>query len=63
MNMFWELLEAVIKCMIVFLELNVDPVKEILKIQSSHLYFNEQSGYFEENTRENEVFCSTLERN
>ena len=37
MNMFWELLEAVIKCMIVFQELNFDPVKEILKIQC-HIY-------------------------
>ena len=32
MNMFRELLEAVIKCMIVFQELDFDPVKEILKI-------------------------------
>ena len=30
--MFWELLEAVIECMIVFQELNFDPVKELLKI-------------------------------
>ena len=40
MNMFWELLEAVIKCMIcmiVFQELNFDPVKEILKIRC-HIY-------------------------
>ena len=36
MNMFWELLEAVIKCMIVFQELNFDPVKEIMKI--CHIY-------------------------
>ena len=48
MNMFWELLEAVIKCMIVFQELN--------------LYSNEKSDYFKENTCENEVFCSTIER-
>ena len=33
MNMFREFLEAVIKCMIVFQELNFDPVKEILKIR------------------------------
>ena len=32
--MFRELLEAVIKCMIVFQELNFDPVKEIMKIRS-----------------------------
>ena len=37
MNMFWELLEAVIKSMIVFQELNLDPVKEILKIPC-HIY-------------------------
>ena len=29
----------------------------------SHLYFNEESGSFKENTCENEVFCSTIERN
>ena len=29
MNMFWELLVAVIKCMIVFQELNCDPLKKI----------------------------------
>ena len=28
----------------------------------SHLYFNEDSDYSEENTCENEVFCSTIER-
>ena len=35
--MFRELLEAVIKCMIVFQELNFDPVNEILKIRC-HIY-------------------------
>ena len=29
----------------------------------SHLYFNEESDYFTENTCENEVFRSTIERN
>ena len=29
----------------------------------SHLYFNEESDYSEENTCRNEVFCSTIERN
>ena len=33
MNMFWELLEAVTNCKMVFLELNFDPVKKILKIR------------------------------
>ena len=37
MNIFWELLEAVIKCMIIFQGLNFDAVKEILKIRS-HIY-------------------------
>ena len=37
MNMFRELLEAVSKCMIVFQVLNLDPVKEILKIRY-HFY-------------------------
>ena len=37
MNMFWEWLQAVIKCMIIFQELNFDPVKEILKIRC-HIY-------------------------
>ena len=29
----------------------------------SHLYFNEDSEYSEETTCENEVICSTVERN
>ena len=29
----------------------------------SHLYFNEDNDYSEENTRENEVFRSTIEKN
>ena len=29
----------------------------------SYLYSNEKSDYFKENTCENEVFCSTIERN
>ena len=29
----------------------------------SHLYFNEDSDFSEENTSENEVFRSTIERN
>ena len=43
MNMFWKLLEAVIKCMIVF--------QELMK----NVYSNEKSDYFKENTYENEV--------
>ena len=35
--MFWKILEAVIKCMIVFQVLNFDPVIEILKIRC-HIY-------------------------
>ena len=62
-HMFWELLESVIKCMIVFQILNFYRVTEILKITMSLLYFNEDSDYSEENTCENEVFHSTIERN
>ena len=29
----------------------------------SYLYSNEKSDYFKENTYENEVFCSTIDRN
>ena len=40
--------------MIVFQELNFDPVKEILKMRChSHLYFNEESDCFEQNTCKN----------
>ena len=62
--MFWELLEAVIKCMIVF--------QVAIKFWSSdrntentmpHLYFSEDSDYSEENKCENEVFRSMIERN
>ena len=50
--------------MIVFQELNFDSVKEILKIRCLlHLYFNEESDYYEENTCKNEIFRSTIERN
>ena len=59
MNMFWELLEAVIKCMIVFQELNFDPVKEILKIRC-HIYILMKNDHFKENTFENEVFRFTI---
>ena len=61
MNMLWQLLEAVIKCMIVLQVLNFDPVTEILK-RRCHLYFNEDSDYSEENTSENEFFGFTIER-
>ena len=39
-----------------------DPVKEILKMMS-HLYFNDKSDYSEENTCENGVFHTTIEKN
>ena len=48
--------------MIIFQVLNFDPAAEILNTMS-HLYFNEDSDYSEENTCENEVFHSTIERN
>ena len=44
--------------MIVFQVLNFDPVTEILRTMS-FLYFDEDRDYSEENTYENEVFCST----
>ena len=37
-------------------------MKELLKIRC-HLYFNKQTNYSEQNTCENEVFRSTIERN
>ena len=49
--------------MIVFQVLNFDPVTGNTENTMSHLYFNEDSDYSEENTCENEVFCSTIERN
>ena len=48
--------------MIVFQELNFDLVKDT-ENSMSHLYSNEKSDYFKENTYENEVFCSTIDRN
>ena len=38
MNMFWVLFEAVVKCMIVFQELNFDPVKEYWKYDVTFLF-------------------------
>ena len=38
MNICFELLEAVIKCMIVFQVLNFDPVTEILKIHVTFIF-------------------------
>ena len=43
--------------------INFDSVKKNTKNTMSPLYFNGESDYFEENTCENEVFCSTIERN
>ena len=63
MKMFWELLEVVIKCMIVFQQLNFDQWNKYLKYNVTLLYFNKESDYFKENAFENEVFCSTIERN
>ena len=61
--MSWELLEAVIRCMIVFQALNFVPVIEILKI-GCHIYILMKIVIIlMKNTCENEVFCSTIERN
>ena len=59
--MFWELLEAVIKCMIVFQKLWFR--EKNTENTVSFLYFNEESDYSEENTSGNEIFRSTIERN
>ena len=53
MNMFWELLQAIINCIMVFQELNFDPVEKNTENTKSHFYFNEESDYSEENTCEN----------
>ena len=53
MNMFWELLQAVINCIIVFQELSFDPVEKNSENTMSHSYFNEEIDYSEESTREN----------
>ena len=63
MSMFWELLEAVINRMMVFQKLNFDPVYKNTENTMSHLYFNGESDYSEENSCENEVLRSTIERN
>ena len=48
--------------MIVFQVLNLDPVTEILKTRCSHLYFNEDSDYSDENACENKVCRSTYRK-
>ena len=63
MNMFRELLEAVLKCMIVFQDLIFLSRERDTENTMSHFYSNEKGDYFKENTYENEVLCSTIERN
>ena len=59
--MFWELLERVIKCMIIFqVFITFCFIERNIENRMSHLYFNEDSDYSEENTYENEVFRSTI---
>ena len=59
--MFWELLERVIKCMIIFqVFITFCSIERNIENRMSHLYFNEDSDYSEENTYENEVFRSTI---
>ena len=62
MNMFWELLEAVLNVWSFFRNYKFWS-SENTENTMSHLYFNEESDYFKENTCENEVFRSTIERN
>ena len=40
--MFWKLLEVVTNCMMVFQQLDFDPVKKNTENTMSHLYFNEK---------------------
>ena len=61
LSVLFNLHDCTFNCMIGFQELNFNLVKKILKM--SHLYFNEEMDYSEENTYENEVFCSTIGRN
>ena len=49
--------------MMVFQKLNFDPVYKNTENTMSHLYFNGESDYSEENSCENEVLRSTIERN
>ena len=63
MNLFWELLEAVIKWYDRFSGIKFWS-SERNNENMSHLYFNEESDYTwknMENTCEDEVFCSTIE--
>ena len=57
-------LETCYKYMIYFniwyISLNFDPVKKNTENTMSRLYFNEESDYSEENTCDNEVFCTTI---
>ena len=47
--------------MILFqVSLNFDPVKKNTQNMMSHLHFNEQNDYSEENNWKNEVFRSTI---
>ena len=48
--------------MIIFRELNFDPVNEIPKIRC-HIYILMKNDYFKENICGNEVFRSTIEIN
>ena len=52
--MLWELLEAVINCMIAFQVLNFDPVKEILKIIKYILIQEYQHKLIRVNTNQHE---------
>ena len=57
MNLFWELLEAVIKWYDRFSGIKFWSSERNNENTFSNLYFNEESDYFEENTCENEVFA------
>ena len=53
--------ENVIKCMIILqVFIKFSSSERITENTMSHLYFNEESDYSEENTCKNEVFHSTI---
>ena len=63
MNMFWEFLEACYEMPGRFSGIKFWSSERNTENAMPHLYFNEESGYSDENACENEVFCSVIERN
>ena len=59
-HMFWELLVAYYIMTFFQVFIKFWSSERNTKNMMPHLYFNEESDYSEENTCENEVFCSTI---